>query len=50
MRMMGEENSRMMAENAKLRAEAMVNSSECEKRVKTVSLQLERERAKVSCE
>ena len=50
MRMMGEENSRMMAENAKLRAEAMVTSSECEKRVKTVSLQLERERAKVSCE
>ena len=46
MRMMGEENSRMMAENAKLRAEVMVTSSECEKKLKTVSLQLERERAK----
>ena len=46
MRMMGEENSRMMAENAQLRAEVMVTSSECEKKVKTVSLQLERERAK----
>ena len=46
MRMMGEENTRMMAENAKLRAEVMVNNSECDKKVKTVSLQLERERAK----
>ena len=46
MRMMGEENTRMMAENAKLRAEAMVTSTECDKKVKTVSLQLERERAK----
>ena len=48
MRMMGEENTRMMAENAKLRAEAMVTSSESDKKVKSVSLQLERERAKVS--
>ena len=46
MRMMGEENTRMMTENARLRAEVMVASSESDKKVKAVNLQLERERAK----
>ena len=46
MRMMGEENTRMMTENARLRAEVMVVSTESDKKVKTVNLQLERERAK----
>ena len=46
MRMMGEENSRMMAEVTKLRAEVILTNSDCDKKVKNASQQLERERAK----
>ena len=46
MRMMGEENSRMMTEVTKLRAEVILTNSDCDKKVKNASQQLERERAK----
>ena len=46
MRMMGQENARLMIEMTNLRNEMNVINSNCDKQVKTVSQQLEKERAK----
>ena len=46
MRMMGAENSRLMAENAKLRTDLMITNSDCDKKLKNLSQQLDREKAK----
>ena len=46
MRMMGAENSRLMAENAKLRTDLMLTNSDCDKKLKNLSQQLDREKAK----
>ena len=46
MRMMGQENSRLMSEVARLKAEVALTNSDCDKKIKSISHQLQKEKAK----
>ena len=46
MTMMGQENTRLMADVAKLKAEKVLANSDCDKKLRNLNQQLEKEKAK----
>ena len=46
MNMMGQENTRLMADVAKLKAEIVLANSDCDKKLRNLNHQLEKEKAK----